>query len=123
MNNNTEIVLGGRKLPLTFGMSSYFTLLGKTSTNAKSINPVQHVVNVVFSGADNYCAVNEKPSPKYADIYELVDSEFGTEEGQAKFAELLSFYEKTTAGTNLYGAIDKKKAQEVESLPDQKEEK
>jgi hypothetical protein len=121
MNNNTEINLAGKVYPITFGMTSYFTLLNKSKFlaekkgNVDGSDFVRHVANVVFAGADNWSTVNDKPSPSFSEIYAAVDGELGSEDGQKAIAELMKFYEQSTAGVNLYGALDKKKAPAAKS--------
>ncbi len=122
MNNNTEIELAGKTYPLTFGMTSYFTLLNKskflleksrnkTDDDGKinGVDFVRHVANIVFAGADNWATINDKPSPGFSEIYGAIDGELGSEDGQKKIADLMSFYAQSTSGKNLYGELDKKK--------------
>jgi len=108
MNNNTEIQLGEKKYNITFGMTSFFTLANK-SQERNDNNFVRHAANIIYSGIDNWCVVNEKPSPKYGEIYEAVDAEFAVEDGATKLADIMEFHRNTTAGTKLYGSIEETK--------------
>lgn len=112
MNNNTQIILGEKSYPIIFGMTSYFTLINKAKNANGDTNAVKAAINIIYSGIDNWCTVHEKPTPKYAEIYELVEQEFQTMEGQQRVADVLAHYENTAAGKALYGDADKKKAGE-----------
>lgn len=113
MNNACEIVLGDKKLPLLFGLMSYYEFTSKV-TSLGGANFVQSTVHLVYAGHANWCAVKQKPAPKYEDIFEIVEQLYESEEGILELEKVQQCYEKSVAGEKMFNELGaaKKKIQE-----------
>ncbi len=119
MNNHAELVTDNGTIGLTFGMiacEEFMRLqLGKELNEVGSLNGHQAIAEIMYAGAYNHCVVNRKPTPKLADIADIVDDLYDKDDQVAQLNEACQIFNESRFGKEIPKIVEAKK-KEVENL-------